>query len=274
MKFVGYLLTEKLATGFETKTVRVAAAIQSILIGAEDILYDHPITTPDTVTPTGGKLTEVMKIDYSLARVKEVKIVISLMGKVSERAGRLAAVLIPLTYEKALELNDPLGNARTGEVVDFKQLTQKPGAVVSPNLRPLTIVHRTSGFTAMQIELGTTSPRDSALAYTQGGLPLFELIVGYQDLASLTGSPDTSYSLEEAAICVEISGSVNLDAPVSSPRYLRSVVRQVFSVGSITTTDPHSREVCEIPHSSLKLVDGVFHVIPSVEDVSNDFEKL
>lgn len=272
MKFIGILLADS-HLGVGSKTVRVAATIQSILIGADDILYDHPITTPVTVG-ADDQAMEAMTIDYSLVRVTEVKIVISLMGKVSERAGRLAACLIPLTYQKALDLNDPNSASRTGEVVDFKQLTQKPGAIVSPNLRPITIVRRTTGFCASQVELGTNYGRNTNLGYTHGGLPLYELIVGYQDLASLTSSPDTAYSLEEAVICVEISGSVQLDAPVSTPRYMRSAVRQVYNVSNITVTEPGSRTKIELPHSSLRLQNGVLHVLPELEEVERDFEKL
>lgn len=271
MKFVGLLLSNE-GPDMDS-TVHISSTIQSILIGAEDILYDHPITTPGSTT-VKNKTIQVMNIDYSMVRLNHIKIVVSLMGKISERAGRLAAVLIPLNYEKALDLNMDEGQSRTAEVVDFKQLTQKPGAIVSPNLRPLTISRRTSGFTARRAELGTSAPRDANLNYTPGGLPLFELIVGYQDFASISEDPALSYGLDEATLCVEISGSMVLDCPVSAPRSMRSVVRSLFPSNSVTAIDPLTHQRTEIPHTSLRLKDRKLIVLPQMDGVSEEFEKL
>lgn len=274
MKFVGSLIT----TEQLTKSVRISSTIQSILIGAEDIMYDHPITEPTTVTVKVDGVDvekEIMHCDYSMVRVTEIKIVISFMGSVGLRAGRLAACLIPLNFEKATELNDSV--SRSAEVVDFKQLTQKPGAIVSPNLRPLTIVRKTTGFTARRAMLGSSHDREPSgkvFKYPRGGLPLFELIIGYQDLAAAEADPKLTYSLEEATLCVEISGNMILDAPVSAPRALRSEVRSLFSSSSITAYRPGTRTPLEIPTSSIRHDGRCFVVIDDVEQMSDQFEHI
>lgn len=271
MKFVGALLSTPTSL---YSSVNISSTIQSILISAEDIMYDHPITSPSLVQ-VDGKSVEIMHCDYSMVRLTGIKIVISLMGSVNLRAGRLAACLIPLNFEKAIELNEEV--SRSSEVVDFKQLTQKPGSIVSPNLRPLTIVQSTSGFTARRAMLGSPHDRDDRggkLVYPRGGLPLFELIVGYQDLAAASADPKLAYSLEEATLCVEISGSLVLDAPVSRPRALRSIVRTVFSSNNVSVYSPGSRQPAEIPIESLRYNDGVFEILPEVDQMSDDFEKI
>lgn len=273
MKFVGTLLKSSPPLS-DPKTIQISSTIQSILIGAEDIMYDHPITEPKDIKVnepgTNTEVTkEIMTCDYSMVRVTEIKIVISFMGSVGLRAGRLAACLIPLNYEKAMELNDNV--SRSAEVVDFKQLTQKPGAIVSPNLRPLTIMRKTTGFTARRAMLGSPnfSETDGGFKrYPRGGLPLYELIVGYQDLAAAKADPKLTYSLEEATLCVEISGNLVLDAPVSSPRALRSEVRSLFSANSITAYKTGSRIPLEIPTTSV-YHDGTQLVVrPDVEIMS------
>lgn len=268
MKFVGSLLTHPIRL---TKTVAISSTIQSILIGCEDILYDHPITNPSSVV-VDGKSQEVMQVDYSMARLTDIKIVISLMGNVAERAGRMAAVLIPLNFEKATELNDR--TSLDGEVVDFKQLTQKPGAIVSPNLRPLTIVRRTRGFTARRAMLGDSKPRTDKLEYPKGGLPLFELIVGYQDMAALSADPKLTYSLSEATICVEISGNMILDAPVASPRTMRSLTRTLFSSSNVTAYGVGSRTPIHIPTDSVRLVEGMFELRDDLDSMAEAIEHM
>lgn len=270
MKFVGSLISHP---NYTATSVAISSTIQSILISCEDILYDHPITTPSDVT-VGDKVQEVMHIDYSIARLTEVKIVISLMGGISERAGRIAAVLIPLSLEKATELNKSTAGARDGEVVDFKQLTQKPGAIVSPNLQPLTIVRRTRGFTARRSMLGDSSDRTANLGYPLGGLPLFELIVGYQDMAALSSDPKLAYSLSEATLCVEISGNMILDAPVAKPRAMRSLVRTVFSANNVAAYRTGSRIPVQIPMERLKVRDGFLEVQEEVDSMADAFEQI
>lgn len=271
MKFVGALLTHPTRL---TKSVAISSTIQSILISAEDILYDHPITTPNRITINGVE-EEIMNVDYSMVRLTDIKIVISFMGGVSERAGRIAAVLIPLNFEKATELNED--KSRDKEVIDFKQLTQKPGAVVSPNLRPLTIFRKTTGFTARRAMLGDYANRpdvDGKLVYPRGGLPLFELIVGYQDMAAITSDPKLTYGLDEATLCVEISGNMILDAPVSGPRAMRSLIRTVFTAQNVAAYVPGSRVPVDIPGDQLKLVDGFFELQEDVESMAEAFEHI
>lgn len=233
MRLFGALLkTERLS---ESK-VYISSTVQSILIGAEDILFDHPITKVEQYT-IQGKETDVMTIDYAMARVHTVEIVISMMGPFSNRAGRIAAYLKPISRERAEHYwhADSGDMEYTGEVKTFQQLTQMPGCVISPNLRPMKLSVKPSGFSSMPVEIGEAGrPLERAII---GGLPLFQLIVGYQDLASDTNDPKTMYSISEAALCVEISGSVSLDQPVSSPRLLRSKPITVFAANAITVRE-------------------------------------
>lgn len=271
MKFVGALIAHPTRL---TQSVIISSTIQSILISAEDILYDHPITTVGTVT-IDKEERQIMNIDYSMVRLTNIKIVISLMGGVGDRAGRIAAVLIPLNFEKATELNDNL--SRDKEVVDFKQLTQKPGAVVSPNLRPLTIVRKTNGFTARRAMLGDYADRpdvNGKLVYPRGGLPLFELIVGYQDMAATSSDPKLTYGLNEATLCVEISGNMILDAPVSGARAMRSEIRTCFMSQNVSAYSLGSRIPVEIPGDRLKLVDGFLEVQEDVDSMADAFEHI
>lgn len=232
MKLFGVTLsgTEHLSVS----TAAISSTVQCILFGAEDILYDHPITAVNKIE-VNGKEVDAMTIDYSVARVRSIDVIISLMGAVEARAGRIAAYLKPLTREKAYALRGVDGvvdaNEKNGEVKTFQQLTQMPGCVVSPNLRPLRLHLKTSGFPASPIEIGM--PSRPTKGDVTGGLPLFQLIVGYQDMASNTNDPHTMYSLSEAALCVELSGNISLEQPVATYRILRSKPITLYSTDSV-----------------------------------------
>jgi hypothetical protein len=280
MKLFGALLVE---TGLLAAKVYVSSTVQGILFGAEDILFDHPITYI-TELVINNKKTNAMTIDYSIVRLHSVKVVVSLMGASSARAGRLAVMLKSLSREKSEELlKADLASRETGaESKDFQQLAQTPGCVVSPNLRPITIVKRTSGFAAQPHEVGDPS-RPTGNASLVGGLPLYQMLVGYQDLASDSADPHLMYGLSEAALCVEISGVVSLEAPVLAGRFLRSAIRVTSASENITLTTDIRRRI-EVPLQNLERQNGslILHLNRLSEEsksiigfpVEEDFETL
>lgn len=256
MKMIGALL----ATPALGASAYVSSMTQGILIGIDEIIYDHPITSPRNVT-VNKKVMEVMQIDYSVGRLKHLKIVLSLMGAIQNRAGRLVAVLVPLIREKALLLREADSSSREDETKTFAQLCQMPGAIISPNLRPITISVKPSGFPASWVEVGQAAPRsaedDTEIKYPIGGMPLYQLMVGYQDLATDSSDPSLAYSIQEAALCVELSGTVELDAPVSHDRYMRSKVIALQNSANITLLQSGTRKRLEVPLSSIRFRDGL-----------------
>lgn len=250
MQLFGSLITEPLESFTQAK-VYVSSAVQCILFGAEDILYDHPITGEKVLTINDEKIT-VRTLNYSTARVHSVNVTISFMGALSSRAGRVACVLRPLTREKSesMVIHGDYPADWTAEVKTFLQLTQMPGCVVSPSLRPITLNMRATGFSGSAVEVGVADrPVNVKDKLFKGGLPLFELLVGYQDLAADSADPHLTYSIADAAICVELTGSISLSEPLSAPRYMRSKVLPIYAATDLTVTEGNMRR--SIPVSSL-----------------------
>lgn len=228
------MLAVLISSGSLTATAYPVAAVQSILLGPEDLLLDHALVEDAGSTTVAIK----RKIDYSKAKVKDIKITISLMGKVSERAGRICAVVVPLSREEAYDYQSAI--QRIGEKgvtnandndISFVGLMQMPGAIVSPSNQPLEINYRPTGFCGSWLEIGQyLVPRPGEIPLI-GGLPIIKLMVGYQDFANAEAAPNQLYGLSEATISIEIQSTLSLTN--SSTRVIRTVPKSLMSTTSI-----------------------------------------
>lgn len=250
MKLFG-ILTAKAHQNSLTAGVVVTSSVQSFLLGAEDLLYSHPLATLDSV--------QRLHVGYTTARIKSFRIVISMMGAIGERAGRIAALLIPLTREQALEFQD-YNTASTSYVVSestsFEELTYMPGAKVGPASKGLSLSFiPNSAYTRSSIEIGSFVTNSDPI----GGLPIVKLVVGYQDLASNDSNPETMYSLKEAVVSVEVQASMDIDCPSTNQRYIRLSPHSLMPVQKIKAMSG-IRSSVEVDTTDLRYVDGMFRV--------------
>lgn len=247
------------------KRVYVDSMTQGILIGIDDIIYDHPITKPKTLT-INNKQEEVMAIKYSVGRLKHLNIVLSLSGPFQNRAGRMVCVLQPLIREKALLLQHRDLSSLIDETKTFTQLSQMPGAITSSNLRPITISVTPRGFPASWTEVGQAEPSSAFVKYPNGGMPLYQLMIGYQDLAANFPTPSLAYSIHRASFNVEVNGIIELKSPTSSDRVMRSKVISIQNANNLSILRSGSRGRTEVPLSQIEYRDGLLHLDEVEED--------
>lgn len=226
----------------------VSSAIQSIFIGAEDVLWSSPIAEKETHRANNIDY-EVPCIDFRQARLNSAVVRITCGSAVYSRAGRFVACLIDLAEE---EIGEYLPDNATKPVnrIDswsFPQVIQMAGAVTAPYGTPITLrwKARPNSFANRFLEIGQRSVE--GVDFTQnlrGGKPCFRLIIGYQDFASSTGKPSSMYSPDEALIHIDIRGHVALRE--SGRQYIRS--------WPITTMDETSAGVTHSPANTYEEV--------------------
>lgn len=258
MKLFGVLLTSESKDRLSAE-VAVTSSVQSILIGAEDMLYSHPIANLDA--------QQRLHVGYTTAKLRFLRVSITLMGAIGERAGRLAANITPLTREQALDFHERVDAKYTvTESISFEQLLTYPGTIVAAGSKGLVLTYTpNSSFGRSYIEIGELI----ANAESAGGLPVVKLLVGYQDLASNESDPSTMYSLKEAVISVEVQATVDLAVPSSNERYIRLNPRTLMPPVTIKAVDG-LRSSVEINTTDLRYIDGSFKIVDGkVQDYVN-----
>lgn len=219
----------------------VTSAVQSILIGAEDVLWSSPLVEREPKEV--GKFTyEVPCIDYQQARMSSAIVRITSGSAYSSRAGRFVACILDISEEEISrylpdDVKDP---TKAPDVWSFQDVIQMPGAVTAPFGTPLTLTWRAkpTTYAFRFLGIGQDSIENADLTKNLvGGRPCFRLVIGYQDYASSTGAASSLYSPDEALVHVDIRGHVALKE--SGRRYIRS--------WPITTMDAEKINVVELP---------------------------
>lgn len=251
MKLFGLLLTSVNGSDLTASAV-VTSSVQSMLLGAEDLLYSHPLVNLDA--------QQRLHVGYTVAKVKYFKVVVTMMGAIGERAGRIAGLLVPLSREQSIEFRTKKSENNTDnypqESTSFEELTYLPGAVVAPASKGLTLkLYPSTPFSRSPIEIGSFVTNSDAL----GGLPIAKLIVGYQDLASNEADPSTMYSLKEAVLSVEVQACMDLSLPSVNERYIRLSPPTLMARANLQVMDG-IRKKLDIPLTHFEMRDGLYQL--------------
>lgn len=206
-------------------TSYITSAVQSILIGAEDVLWSSPIVETEEMKAKNSAIYKVPCIDYQQAKMSSAVIRITSGSAISSRAGRFVACVLDLSEEEIpryMPANETLPVNRV-DSWSFQDVIQLAGAVTAPFGTPITINWRARPTTYAYRFLGIGQTRIEDVDFTtnlRGGRPCFRLIIGYQDFASLDGAASSLYSPDEALVHIDIRGHIQLKE--SGRRYIRS----------------------------------------------------
>lgn len=241
------------------KSAAVVGSTQSILIGADDLLFSSAIMEKADV----GVVVPVL--DYKQGRLNRVVIRITPGAEMGRRGGRVCAAVITLLKEEI----DRYRPDKTGQPwgkpdsYDFATLIQLPGAVTAPASSSLSLSWRPKpidyGFRMLGIgayDYDNTQPDTPVI----GGDPVIKLVIGYQDYASTKSDPTSTYLPEEAMLHVDIRGHVTLTE--NGRTYMRAVPPLTSDSSKIAVTNAKLCGVVfkDVEFSDVKLVGGVLKI--------------
>lgn len=241
----------------------VTSATQSIFIGTEDVLWSSPLIEREAKKQKDVSLM-VPCIDYRQARMSSALIRITCGSTLSSRAGRFVACVMDIAEEELGSYfpANPTFPMTQKDSWTFQDIVQMPGAITGPFGTPITLKWKAKPINYAFRFMSIGQPEFDGVDYSKnliGGKPSFRLLIGYQDFASLTGSPTTLYSPDEALIHIDIRGQVQLKE--NGRMYIRSWphVTTNDSVVSTLTQTGHTRD---IPIESFGLMrDGSIRVM-------------
>lgn len=234
---------------FTATTTYVTSAVQSILIGAEDVLWSSPLVETED-RKKDDTIYKVPCIDYQQAKMSSATIRITGGSALQSRAGRFVACIVDLSEEE-LSRYIPANETQPPSQPDawtFQDVIQMAGAVTAPFGTPITLVWRAKPATYAYRFLGIGQTRIEDVDWTknlQGGRPCFRLVIGYQDYASNSGAVSDLYSPSEALVHIDIRGHVQLKE--SGRRYIRSWPLTTMNSSNASVLDSETRAVQEVP---------------------------
>lgn len=249
----------------------ITSAVQSILIGAEDLLYSSPIMETENHT-AGGQDYAVPCIDFQQVRMSACVIKVSSGSAHSSRAGRFVACLIDLTEEELgyyVDFSvDTKADVNKRDSWSFQEVAHMPGAVTAPFGVPITLHWRArpTSYANRFLSLGQANIEGATFTKNlRGGKPNFRLIIGYQDFASTTGSATSLYAPDEAILNVDVRGQVVLRE--KGRRYIRFTPIVTMDSAVATATDAQTRVKTECKLSQFAIDhEGCIHHMSGVED--------
>lgn len=223
----------------------ITSAVQSVLIGVEDLLFSSPLSERVGKPSGENKVTEVACLDFKSARMPTATVTITPGSAMKDRSGRYAAVLLPLTEEEYVTY---LPKASAPELIkadnfEFKDLIQMPGCRLMPFGRAMTLkwkAHPTSyAYRFLMVGQSWIDGQNPNLNIL-GGKPSFRLLIGFQDFANTEGDTVTMYSASNAMVHVDIRATVQLTEPVtadSGRRYIRDWPQVTQDAKLVTATN-------------------------------------
>jgi hypothetical protein len=278
-----------------TLSTTVVGAIQTILIGIDDLVMDNPFVELDTIRKTGSTvILQMPKVDFKQAKLARIHVRIAPSAEVSKRGGLVAAVLIPLTREESdqFQKNFPDRSVYTDSAAvepldsyNFTQLQQFPNAVVRDASKPISISQHATGFQAMKHAFGTqVKPDYDFPGKTHGGPVLYKLCIGYSDLATYKADPSERYRPEESTFHISINSVLHLSEPGATWIRAQPYLAQSASYAAVTTPESFGRIICQTPISNLtssptgisfvQLPREIRELHPSLDEPSSPSDSL
>lgn len=254
-------------------TTTVVAAVQTILIGIDDLVMDNPFVEYDAVRGSG--LVPILlapKVDFKQAKLDRIHVKVAPSAEVSKRGGLLACVLIPITREEsdAFQRNFPDRKDYTDKsFVDpqdsftFAQLQQFPNVVIRDAVQEVSITHRASGFQSMKHAFGTPfRPSYDHPGKTHGGPVLYKFCIGYSDLASYRARPSERFRPEESTFTVTFSSTLHLSEAGMTWIRPQPYLAQDPNHLAVTTPQSYGTIICQTPISNiLPTPNGIRYVV-------------
>lgn len=189
------------------------SAVQSIWIGAEDLLFRHAIIEFED-RRAGDTILKYPFINYRQAIVRSISAHITCGSPVSSRAGRFVACILNVVEEELANYMPSRKGApwSTHDNWSFIEVAQMPGAIVAPYGRAVSLSWRPSPdtFARRALLIGQSDADGIPAEGVSGGKPVCRLVFGYQDFASNTGSTDAMYGMNELAPQISLRGQVEL----------------------------------------------------------------
>lgn len=256
-----------------TKTY-IASAVQSVFIGAEDLLWSSPlIEFEDKRSGDPPVVTKVPCIDYRQARMTNAILRITPGSDWSKRAGRYAACCMNISEEEIATYLDTKSssNLLRHDGWTFEDVVQMPGAVVASFGTPITLKWRAHPYSYANRFLAIGQPSIDGWDFTKnlrGGKPSFRLIVAYQSFASATGDVADTYNANEALVQLDIRAKISL---IESGRaYIRSWPLTTMTTDAAGVYGKHGKIERQVLLQQLTMVDGSLHLLEEEQLSLND----
>jgi len=231
--------------------------VQAIAITPDTLVFSSPVTSWRSFSNTDkeGKVSvyHSQSFGYRQVKVHTVHVRITPGSVLKERAGRISAVIIPLTWAESVKIQQ--GSLSDYESYQFLDIVKMPGAVTSEANRPVSL-----NWTPRQHEWGSEWLRvgqqetPSVGEIPPGGLAIAVLLVGYQDLASPKPDVDKMYSADEALYNADVRASVSCREYGDS--WLRPVHRTLLDPDKVAVSVVGAHGSWDAPSSAFRVTDG------------------
>lgn len=203
----------------------VVGSIQSLILGAEDLVASSPLTT---LTKNG----KVFLCKFHQGRIMHLRVTLIPGAPISKRGGTLAMALLPLTLGENLDFAKSTDES---EKWTFDDVCRLPRAVVQSSSSPISVVYspRIGELAYDWMDVGFPSGQGSTKV---GGQKSLRLVVAYMDVSSNSADVSEEYALTEASFELVFDGRVEL-REISDDRELPTVPFSNRNVGQHLVCD-------------------------------------
>lgn len=182
----------------------VTGAIVRLMLGPEDLIGDSDFIEPLEPAST-ALIASVGRCHYRQAKIEWVKVVIIPSPQVKERAGMMAACLLPVTLTQAIDDFKVINT----EKHDFHELLRTPGVVYKTATSPTTLTYspRPGEYAYNWIDIGSQQEKTD---FVTGGSGCLYLDIGFKNWASDSEDLSSSYSPSNNMFDVTVESRVHL----------------------------------------------------------------
>lgn len=199
------------AVGTEGGVAAPTGTTQAIALTPDTLVFSSPVTGWRSFVVHDGSKVETFhsqSFGYRQVKVSRVHVRVTPGAILKERAGRVSAVIVPLTWAESDKIQR--GNLDDYAAYKFLDIIKMPGAVTVEAPRPLNLTWtpRRADWGDEWLRVGQQETPSKG-EIPAGGRPIAVLLLGYQDLAAPKPVVDDMYSADEALYNVDIRASVS-----------------------------------------------------------------
>lgn len=256
------LAVSLLAVGEDGAVSAPTGATQAIALTPDTLVYSSPVTGWRSFVVHDGQKVETFhsqSFGYRQIKVRTVSARITPGAILKERAGRVSAVIIPLTWAESDKIQR--GNLDDYASYRFLDIVKMPGARTVEAPRPITLswTPHTADWGDEWLRVGQQET-PSAGAIPPGGRPIAVLLIGYQDLAAPKPTVDTLYSADEALYNVDIRASVSCREYGDS--WLRPVHRTLQNPDTVSVSVVGAHGSWDVPLDAFRVKGDTLLMAP------------
>lgn len=257
---------------YEATKSYITSAVQSVFIGAEDLLLSSPLCETEDMK-VKDTIYKVPCIDYRQARMTNAVVRLTPGSEWSKRAGRYAVVCMNISEEEwtTYESRGSTPEVSRHDSWTFQEVVQMPGAIVAPFGTPLTVRWKAHPYSYANRFLAIGQPGVQGWDFSTnlfGGKPAFRLIIAFQSFASATGDVTDTYSPNDALLQVDIRARISLLE--AGRAYIRSWPLTTMDTSMVGVVGVNGRCTEHRPISEYGLVNGGLYHLRTVELSLND----